>query len=1214
MSLDITRNYTPINSITSPGMSRESPDIVDLHQPLTYVEWLPRVKGSTDDDLTNHYNIYLREWSAIELKSESQSRDIITSQYRSLIKDIALNYTTDEEKRFLTNINYTDPRHVESAIPFFAAKIKQITLYYARERDIIKQQKIKRSDSNTPLGTARNIKGITAEQTLLPDVSNLESGNIVSIDTSSVNLDYTISITELYDMSQSYFKDTTLPIDVNTFTDRATLIAQALEECAPSLILPGINLVLTNSSTLTQESTRQLESYNYSEFFNYIKDENNLNTIRYPAYINTILGSNVMQLSAGETMTVSSASKPWRNIFNRYNPVINNVPEDNSTYKSIDEIGGYFTPKNTSILTYYSKAPRPILLTDNTSSLLPDISRFGNSSFTGISGIPVDHAESITWLKADNSNGRLFGDIINSKTLAKFSGYTSADEIQLRPQVGVSRSTDDLDFFTGKNRSQWSQSDIFPVEGPNVFDIDTRIDTLLIDHRTVHKWRTDIFGNEYALYKNIQPSRKPTDSGNGSLIDELIEVAVGCQVIDGGDTLTERPDMYDRSIEYDIYDGGRAPGIDNKFEQSRNPRPFLDLRRRSGFDEFGQELYDEHNSWYVGIDPAPGTIGNKVSRIPITFHGFYKSPTFDEQAYGGMFTDEACGVIDPSSFQCEILDNYAFVNSTDDEDEYGRYISTHNPVSGIQDTFEQYVNPGTSSEWENVAFTGDSLSGIQQGETIDGALFNGDFCIDRVEDYAYNVDNIPYFDHSMTVSRTKYAEEVKDDIDINIQRTIYNQNTLTSGGLYFRSYNSKNILPISKAMANVFGNFDYFDSSDHAKIYNDIINDNIIDMDVIYNNILISTPTHLLIEKLNFSMSDTSLQSNNTSNVLLRTNDGNALEKPTGWFFNEDSNLLIVGNTAVHTVSSRTTVYPKLYSVDLDTLKYKQSFPNDDYPEDADNFMLTGDLSGFIVESIDQPIIKFNQKSDIYNVSYSATLSSESESIYCIFTNNFKYNKLNMRLIDACVYHGEAVNKYIKPGSSWQKPVTSRTIRLGGDNSIIPTPSNPVTTQSLSLSSMTGYTLSGYQLDLEINTNYIPVSTEGFKLIQIVYDPGDGTELHINSRELDESLGNVGVDITTIPDQSDFGDPRIPGFKHNYKFDKPSAHTYSARVSAIFSDHSKIIYDLSIETVPYSVQSAFEGVKLIDSKIYTDINNNNKQLLVLETQSPRYISNVVIDR
>jgi hypothetical protein len=161
---------------------------------------------------------------------------------------------------------------------------------------------------------------------------------------------------------------------------------------------------------------------------------------------------------------------------------------------------------------------------------------------------------------------------------------------------------------------------------------------------------------------------------------------------------------------------------------------------------------------------------------------------------------------------------------------------------------------------------------------------------------------------------------------------------------------------------------------------------------------------------------------------------------------------------------------------------------------------------------------------------------------------------------------------------------------------------------------MIGYTLSGYQLDLEIDTRSIPVSGTGFHLAQILYDPADGSGVYVNDRVIDDGLGSLMVDITELPDQSDFGDPRITGFNHLYKFDKPTDYTYSSTISAVYSDFSKIIYTLNIETRPYSVQSGLGGLKLIESKLYTDIKGANKQLLVLETQSPRYISNVVIDR
>ena len=1210
VNINATKDYTPINSIVGTVSDYNSSDLDDKYQPLTYIEWTARIgEHSTGaNDITYHYNAYLREWASIK-QVQRDTTSIITSQYRTLIKDIALNYTTDEEKRFLANIDYKDPRHVESSLPFFAAKIKQITLYYARQRDVIKQQKVRRSTSGSVEGIERSIASEITHQIVAPSLNNLQSGNININTHESERIDYNVKLVELYDLSQSYFKNDIIPISIETFAGIDNIIANTLEGCAPVLNLSdGINIILTNQSALQIESSKSLENLNYSEFFNYIKTEENLNDIKLPDYVNTILGANVMQLSGGNVTELSNVTKPWRNIYNRYHPVINSKPNPRDSYKTIEEIGGYNIPSKTRILTYYSKSPKPVYTGNESSILLPDTSRYGNSSFSGVTGLPLRHVEDIAWLKTDNSNGRLFGDIIQSKNLAKFSGYTAADEITSIPQVGLSRSTDDLDFFEGPRKSKWSQSDIFPEEGPNVYNLDKRIDTLIIGDRTLCRWRTDIYGNEYALYKTIQPPRLPLDYSY-SVTDDEIESIVGCQVLDGGETLAKRPGMYDPDVEYDIYEGGRSPGIDSKYEQSRMPRPFKDLRRKAGIDEFGETIYEEFNSWYTGLQPDPNRASNIIELRPITFHGFKAPPVYDSQAYGGLFTDQACGIVDPSSFKCEVMDNYSF-NDPSEEIVEGLYISNHNPITGdVQDSYEQYVNPGFNEEWEALGFDGSSSeSEIVQGPDIDGSLFSDKFCGNQTGDYIYNTNQAPYYDQDLTISRTKYSEA--PDSEIDKKPTIYNQKTNISGEVYFRSYNGSKIDRIQVAMSEVLKNFGFFDSSDHDVILDDISRGNIIDMDVIYDNILISTPSHLLIEKINFDTVTSEILPNNTTNVLLRTNNGNNLEKTLGWFFNEDSHQLITGFTSV----SGTTVYPRIFTVDLETLQYRQSFPNNDYPESKDSFVLVDDLSGYVVESIDTPIIKYNDKTDIYNVSYSSILSGVNDEIYAVFTNNFKYDKLNMRLIDACVYHGDSVTKYLNPKEEWDDPVVTRSIRLSGTAADIPTYAGEVKTQTLSLSSMIGYTLSGYQLDLEIDTRSIPVSGTGFHLAQILYDPADGSGVYVNDRVIDDGLGSLMVDITELPDQSDFGDPRITGFNHLYKFDKPTDYTYSSTISAVYSDFSKIIYTLNIETRPYSVQSGLGGLKLIESKLYTDIKGANKQLLVLETQSPRYISNVVIDR
>ena len=113
---------------------------------------------------------------------------------------------------------------------------------------------------------------------------------------------------------------------------------------------------------------------------------------------------------------------------------------------------------------------------------------------------------------------------------------------------------------------------------------------------------------------------------------------------------------------------------------------------------------------------------------------------------------------------------------------------------------------------------------------------------------------------------------------------------------------------------------------------------------------------------------------------------------------------------------------------------------------------------------------------------------------------------------------------------------------------------------------------------------------------------------------MDDGLQALTFDLTQMPDPSDFGDPRRLGFKHEYLFDKSDPHVYTASVTAVYSNFMTAIYNINIETEPYSVESGFDGAKLIDTKLYTDIEGKDRQLLVIETQNPRYVTNVVIDR
>jgi hypothetical protein len=1218
-TLDTITGITANNSITTDS----STDLKDTEAPFSYTEWMKHanVYGYSAEEYVEQYNAYIRKWTTSHKISPKERTHLIMSRYKALLKDITLNHTTDEEKRYLSNINYDNPRHVEAALPFFARKIKQISIYYALERDNIKQQKSKIGIGGSSAGIESIIYKYIPQLLRREDFTLRYQDTPITLTGDEFYSDYNVKVVDMYDISQEYFKKE-ISYDIDIFKDMSAAISTVLQECVPSLQLAGgLNLLLNGTSTGAVETITDsdIEYIPYNSFDNYIKKTDNLNIYNQAKLIPTLLGSTLNYLSGGELIELVKPTTPWRNIFNRYHASINNRSLNNNL-KTIDEIGGFYIPKNLGTLTFYSHKPEPVILA-HTDSVLSDITRYGNSISMGTTGLPIDHLEDVTWIKSDISNDSLYGDIINDRMSPKFNSYGSIEETNKYPQYGVSRSSDAYGFFDGHRNSIWANSDVYTPEASNVYDIDNRQDDLLVGHQTLYRWRTDVYGNEYSLFKKVQKPRTP-ESYPRSHIKDLNNIQTGCRVLDGGDTLLAYPPLYTDDIEYAFIDGGRVDGIDPKHEQSNLRRPFVDLRRTGGYDKNGQPITEDHNSVYFGIDPT-----NSRTRtpgwFPITFHGFRNrsnQPTYDDQAYGGFFTDLACGVVDPIKSSCSRADNYSF-NTYSDISSGSFNISTSAAGLVESDAFEIYVNPGFDDFDPEFGF---SLHGRASGDEIistppiDGRTFSDISCEIHDTDFEYNIYNTtPHHLGEMKIAATTYSDPPKTQDGDDI--TMYDQKHAT-GNLYFRTYNNNYIDTVANAFYSVFehyNRFDYSKKEDYRNIKHEIVNGGIVDMDVIYDTLIIQTKEYLLMEKINFSQEKTTILPNNTTNVLIKTtHDNNTLEKCMGWFFDEDNNVILTGHTAVSSTSEGDVVYPKLYTIDINTLQYTQSFPNTDYPESVQEYVIDNNLSEYIVQSIDTPIISYNDKTNKYNVTYSARLSGSNETeIYSIISSDYGYRKLNLKLLDVVAYHGQPVPYYTHPDKHWEKPAKSRTFRLpslsaDGVGSIIP--DGDIRTYNMSMSSTIGNILSSASFGLSIHTKTIPTSS--YHINKIAFDPGDGSDIKVNERAIDDGLSVMKFDISEYPDQSDFADPRVTGFRHAYQFNKSVPYTYNAQISAIYSDFSVLIYNIAIETQPYTIQSGFGGMKLVGSKIYTDITGTNKQLITLETQEPRYISNVVLTK
>ena len=118
-------NYPQVpKSITNPDVFYK--DALDNNAPLDYINFLKLTKYNNKDG-NKYYESYISRWNAYKRKASTTSQETIIEQYRDFIKDISLNYTTVEEKKFLSKIDFNDPLDLDIAIPFFVNKISEIS-------------------------------------------------------------------------------------------------------------------------------------------------------------------------------------------------------------------------------------------------------------------------------------------------------------------------------------------------------------------------------------------------------------------------------------------------------------------------------------------------------------------------------------------------------------------------------------------------------------------------------------------------------------------------------------------------------------------------------------------------------------------------------------------------------------------------------------------------------------------------------------------------------------------------------------------------------------------------------------------------------------------------------------------------------------------------------------------------------------------------------
>jgi len=199
------------------------------------------------------------------------------------------------------------------------------------------------------------------------------------------------------------------------------------------------------------------------------------------------------------------ALTPWANLPNINYPTVAAVPSIKNLH-TVTELGGYFTPKHLGA-SVYTEHNYLLTLTSYITSYFSQV-EYSRGLTKQDQPSPYTFTVNNNWLKEPVVSGPIAG--INNKKIfkkyQKFIPYQSNYESNPRNRIGLLNPTSRQTPWTGIQDSEWGDTANFPVSFTGEIDVNKWSETQVLKKAKlqIDNWITDIFGNQYGLYKDIK--------------------------------------------------------------------------------------------------------------------------------------------------------------------------------------------------------------------------------------------------------------------------------------------------------------------------------------------------------------------------------------------------------------------------------------------------------------------------------------------------------------------------------------------------------------------------------------------------------------------------------------------------------------------------------------------------------------------------------------
>ena len=203
---------------------------------------------------------------------------------------------------------------------------------------------------------------------------------------------------------------------------------------------------------------------------------------------------------------------PWANISNQIYPTVAAFPAFDGLYSTNDS-GAYFIPTNLGISVYIDQDyTAPLATTQSTlTSIFEDVTKT-----VGIRGFSKEDQntpytitlENNSWIKENSLSNSIAGNIKKDvfKKYQKFVPYQSTYETNSDNKIGLVLPNSRQTPWGGYQDSQWTDIANQPKSFTGTYNVSAWTGAQLLKQNGLQldNWVTDIFGNQYGLYKNIE--------------------------------------------------------------------------------------------------------------------------------------------------------------------------------------------------------------------------------------------------------------------------------------------------------------------------------------------------------------------------------------------------------------------------------------------------------------------------------------------------------------------------------------------------------------------------------------------------------------------------------------------------------------------------------------------------------------------------------------